>query len=332
MIIPLDKIINGVKIYYGNHYKEGYDIVLACNDVLDFLKTMPSSIATLIVTSPPYNIGKPYEERVEFKVYLEWQRNVIKECVRILKPNGSICWEIGNYVEGGEIFPLDVFFYNMMKGLGLKLRNRIIWRFGHGLHARKRFSGRYETILWFTKSNNYVFNLDAVRIPQKYPGKRAYKGPNKGKPTCHPLGKNPSDVWDIVKQDWENEIWEIPNVKYNHPEKTIHPSQFPIELVERLVLALTNEGDIILDPFVGVGSTIIAAILHGRRGMGVDKEKVYTDIAYQRIIDALEGKLKRRALGKPLYKPKGTEKVSKPPPEWRSETMISWLGSSDKGV
>lgn len=330
MNTSLNIVKNGLKIYYGNEFKEGYDVILACNDVLDFLKTMPSNTAMLVVTSPPYNIGKPYEERVEFKEYLDWQKDVVRECVRILKPEGSICWEIGNYIEEGEVFPLDVFFYNAFKSLGLKLRNRIIWRFGHGLHASKRFSGRYETILWFTQGDKYVFNLDAVRIPQKYPGKRAYKGPNKGRASCHPLGKNPSDVWDIVVKDWEQEVWEIPNVKHNHPEKTIHPSQFPIELVERLVLALTNEGDTVFDPFVGVGSSIIASILHGRKGIGVDKERAYTDIAYKRILDALEGRLKRRPLGRPIYQPKGTEKVARIPPEWQSKPLSSWLKSFDK--
>ncbi|MEM2703246.1 MAG: site-specific DNA-methyltransferase [Candidatus Bathyarchaeia archaeon] len=319
MKIPIETIVNQRRIYYGDCFKQGYDVLIACNDVMNFIKEVPENFATLVVTSPPYNIGKPYEKRVELNQYLNWQKSVVSECVRILKPEGSICWEIGNYVDNGEVYPLDVFFYDIFKELGLKLRNRIIWRFGHGLHASKRFSGRYETILWFTKSDNYIFNLDAVRVPQKYPGKRAYKGPNKGKPSGHPLGKNPSDVWDILLQDWANEIWDIPNVKCNHPEKTIHPSQFPIELVERLVLALTNEGDMVFDPFVGVGSSIIAAILHNRRGMGVDKEKIYTDMAYERIVAALKGSLKRRPLGKPIYEPKGNEKVAKPPPEWQGK-------------
>jgi len=318
---PIETFLNGRKILYDKRFKQGYDVVLACNDVLKFLEDVPRNIATLVVTSPPYNIGKAYEERVEFQKYLQWQEEVIKRCVEILRPEGSICWEIGNYVEEGEVFPLDVFFYDIFKSLGLKLRNRIIWHFGHGLHARKRFSGRYEVILWFTKSDNYVFNLDSVRVPQKYPGKRAYKGPNKGKPSSHPLGKNPSDVWEIVIRDWKNEIWEIPNVKCNHPEKTIHPCQFPIELIERLVLALTNDGDVVFDPFVGVGSSIIAAILHDRKGIGVDKEKLYTDIAYQRICNAYKGILRKRPLGKPIYKPKGTEKVARIPPEWLTKKL-----------
>ena len=214
--------------------------MLSCNDILDYIKGIPDETVSLIVSSPPYNIGKSYESRMDFDDYLNWQKEVLGECIKKLKPDGSLCWETGNYVDKGEIFPLDVFFYKVLKELGLKLRNRIIWRIGHGLQASKRFSVRYETILWFTKSDNFVFNLDSVRIPQKYPGKRAFRGPNKGKPTCNPLGKNPSDVWDVLIEDWKNEIWEIPNVKHNHPEKTLHPAQFPIELIERLVLALTN--------------------------------------------------------------------------------------------
>lgn len=323
---PLEQEVKGKKIWYGPFYKEGCDVILSCNDVMEFLRTVPDSIVTLIVTSPPYNIGKPYEERVEFNQYLSWQRDVIKECLRILKPEGSVCWEIGNYVENGEVYPLDIYFYDIFKELGLRLRNRIIWRFGHGLHAKLRFSGRYEVILWFSKSDDYIFNLDAVRIPQKYPGKTAYKGPNYGRPTSHPLGKNPSDAWDIVVDDWQEEVWDIPNVKSNHPEKTVHPSQFPIELVERLVLALTNEGDILFDPFAGVGSALIAGILHDRRSIGVDKERVYTDLAYRRIIETLKGTLKRRPLGKPIWTPKGTEKVVKPPSEWISENLGKWKG------
>lgn len=322
---PINTVVHSKKILYDERFKPGYDVVLACNDVLEFLKDVPKNMATLVVTSPPYNIGKAYEERVEFNKYLEWQRDIVRQCVDILKPEGSICWEVGNYVENGEVFPLDVFFYNIFKKLGLHLRNRIIWHFEHGLHASKRFSGRYETVLWFTKSDKYVFNLDAVRVPQKYPGKRAFKGPNKGKPSSHPLGKNPSDIWEIVLRDWEKEIWEIPNVKCNHPEKTVHPSQFPIELVERLVLALTNEGDTVFDPFVGVGSTIIAALIHNRKAVGIDKEKLYTDIAYQRINEALKGTLRKRPLNKPIYQPKGNEKIVRPPPERETKNLTEFI-------
>jgi len=292
--------------------------VLANSDILEFLKTVKEPFASLIVTSPPYNIGKIYEKRAEFDQYLKWQADVLKECARVLKPEGSICWEVGNYIEDGEVFPLDIFFYNILKEkLGLKLRNRIIWRFGHGLHASLRFSGRYETILWFSKTDDYTFNLDSIRVPQKYPGKTHYKGPNHGKPSSNPKGKNPSDVWDVVLKDWEAEVWDIPNVKSNHPEKTIHPCQFPIELVERLVLALTNEGDIVFDPFVGVGSSLVAAVLNNRRGIGVDKEEQYIKVAKERIEKALRGELNRRKLGTRVWEPTGKEKVSQIPAEWK---------------
>lgn len=326
MEFPVDTVIRDKKILYDRCFKQGYDVVLGWNDVLEFLEGIPRGTAKLVVTSPPYNIGKPYEDRVEFKDYLEWQRKVLKRCIDILSPKGSICWEIGNYIENGEVFPLDVYFYNMLKKeFRLHLRNRIVWYFGHGLHASKRFSGRYETILWFTKKDDYVFNLNAVRVPQKYPGKRSYKGPNKGKPSSHPLGKNPSDIWQIILRDWEKELWDIPNVKSNHPEKTSHPSQFPIELVERLVLALTNEGDVVFDPFVGVGSSIVAAILHKRRAIGVDKEKQYTDTAFERINQALKGTLRKRPLGKPVWRPKGSEKVARRPPEWDATELSKWV-------
>lgn len=314
---PSQTTVKGKSILYDRFFKQGYDVVLGCNDVMPFLKDIPKESVMLVVTSPPYNIGKPYEERLEFREYLRWQKAVIKECVRILDPKGSICWEVGNYIAEKEVFPLDIYFYRILKEYGLKLRNRIVWRFGHGLHARMRFSGRYETILWFTKTDEYIFNLDAVRIRQKYPGKRAYKGPNKGKPSSRPLGKNPSDIWTIIARDWDMEVWDVPNVKCNHPEKTIHPCQFPIELVERLVKALSNDGDVIFDPFVGVGSSLIAAILHNRKAIGVEKERMYTDIAYKRIIEALNGVLRKRPLGKPIHKPKGHEKVATPPPEWK---------------
>ncbi|MBI5305900.1 MAG: site-specific DNA-methyltransferase [Chloroflexi bacterium] len=301
-----------------NHFRVDAKIVLYHGAVEDFLVTLPDATAQLIITSPPYNLGKEYESRVSIEKYLETQSQVITQLCRVLRDDGSICWQVGNFVEDGEVYPLDIYYYGIFKKLGLALRNRIVWHFEHGLHASKRFSGRYETILWFTKSDRYVFNLDPVRVPSKYPGKRHFKGPNKGKPSGNPLGKNPSDIWQVVAQDWEEELWNIPNVKANHPEKTIHPCQFPIELVERCVLALTNEGDWVFDPYAGVGSTLIAAIKHNRRAMGSEKEKEYVDISHERIAAYFNGELKIRPLGKPVFVPTGTEKVAQIPDEWKN--------------
>jgi adenine-specific DNA-methyltransferase len=241
---------------------------------------------------------------------------VLAELARALADNGSLCWEVGNYVDNGEVIPLDVLYYPIFEKLGLKMRNRIIWSFGHGLHASRRFSGRYEVIMWMTKSDDYKFNLDAVRVPSKYPGKTHFKGPKKGLPSGNPLGKNPTDMWQFVEDEWCREVWDIPNVKANHPEKTIHPCQFPVELVERCVLALTDANDWVLDPYVGVGSSMIAGLRHGRRVIGCDREPRYTEIARQRIRSFAAGTLRTRKLGTPVHVPSGREKVSQMPFQW----------------
>src|SRR5205823_575337 len=136
------------------------------------------------------------------------------------------------------------------------------------------------------------FNLDPIRIPQKYPGKKHFKGPNKGQPSANPLGKNPGDFWYDAEGRDENlempNVWIIPNVKHNHVEKTIHPCQFPVELVERLVLALSNPGDLVVDPYMGVGSSAC-------------------------VKRALEGELRRRPLGRPIYQPSPNDRIARRP-------------------
>lgn len=297
------------------------DVVVFNGDTGNLIDNIPDNYVKLIITSPPYNLGKSYEDQVSIDSYLDTQAKTISKLYRILQAEGSICWQVGNFVQNGEVFPLDIFYYRIFKELGLSLRNRIVWHFGHGLHASKRFSGRYETILWFTKSQDYTFNLDDVRVPSKYPGKRHYKGPNKGKPSGNPKGKNPSDVWEILAQDWEDCFWEIPNVKSNHPEKTIHPCQFPVELVERCVLALTNKADWVFDPYAGVGSALIAALKNDRRAIGSEKEPKYVNITHERLNSFFNGTLKLRPLGKPVHKPTGQEKVAQVPAEWKNVTQ-----------
>jgi adenine-specific DNA-methyltransferase len=263
---------------------------MICQDNLIFMRALPAESMKLIVTSPPCNIGKAYEKRKTLDTYLASQAQVISESVRLLHPRGSLCWQVGNHITpDGEVVPLDIVHYHLFKDHGLVLRNRIVWHFEHGLHCSKRFAGRYETILWFTKGADYTFNLDPVRVPAKYPNKRHFKGPRIGELSGNPLGKNPSDVWII------------PNVKSNHIEKTIHPCQFPVELVERLVLAMTDAGDNVCDPYVGVGSTVIAALKHGRTGYGCDI--VPECIAWDRVRELRAGTLRTRPMGKPVYDP-----------------------------
>lgn len=295
-------------------YQSEYKIILG--DTYENLKNIEDEKFDLVITSPPYNVGKEYETKTSIEKYLEEQEKVIKELVRVTSRQGNICWQVGNYVEKGEIFPLDIYYYQIFKKFKLQLRNRIVWHFGHGLHASNRFSGRYETILWFSKTNDYIFNLDDVRVPSKYPGKRHFKGPKRGQLSGNPKGKNPSDVWEIIVRDWEKELWEIPNVKSNHPEKTEHPCQYPIELVERCILALTNEQSWILDPYAGVGSSIIAAVKNNRNVVGIEKEKKYVETTKQRIEKLFEGSLKVRPITKPIHKPSPKDKVASVPEEW----------------
>ncbi len=260
-------------------------------DNIEYMRTLRKESFHLIVTSPPYNVGKEYERKTPLDKYIEEQAATIAEAVRLLHPNGSICWQVGNHVADGEIFPLDIILYQLFKNHGLYLRNRIVWTFGHGLHCQNRFSGRHETILWFTKSDDYIFNLDPVRVPSKYPEKKHFKGPRKGELSGNPLGKNPADVW------------EIPNVKSNHVEKTDHPCQFPVGLVERLILSLTNAGQNVLDPYLGVGSSAVAALKNGRNAFGCDVVQEYVDIAINRIEMLQKGELRVRPMNKPVYEP-----------------------------
>lgn len=298
-------------------------------DATKEMQGLTRSSVNLIVSSPPYNIGKIYERdrKMSLSEYLEWQTEVLTTANELLVEGGSICWQAGTFVENGELFPLDIHFYEILKSLRLKLRNRIIWKFNFGLNSDKRFSGRYETLLWFTKGDSYKFNLDPVRVPQLYPGKRhsQRKGAKAGQPSGNPLGKNPADYWEFsAEKDFiENPVWDIPNVKNNHPEKTSHPCQYPIELAERCILALTDKGDTVLDPFVGVGSTLIAAVKHSRVAIGIDRDAGYIDIAKERISKLNDGQLAMRPLGKPVRRPKENEKVATIPAEWRGEAGVS---------
>lgn len=282
-----------MSVISAKFHKEAKAVVFQ-GDCRQLLQSVPDQSIQLVVTSPPYNVGKSYEKHRRLDDYLADQEKVIKECVRVLRPGGSICWQVGNYIrrdKSGGIVPLDIVLHPVFSSLGLILRNRVIWHFEHGLHCTKRLSGRYETILWYTKSDDYYFDLDSIRVPQKYPGKKHFKGPKAGQLSCNPLGKNPGDVWII------------PNVKHNHVEKTGHPCQFPIELVERLILSMSRPGDWVLDPYAGVGSTMAAAVRNGRRGAGAEIEPKYVKVAKERVKAAAAGLLKVRERNTPIFVP-----------------------------
>jgi len=257
-----------------NHFSIDFkcDGVIYYGDCRDLLKEIPSQTVQLILTSPPYNLGKEYEEKLSIDKYLSLHTEVISECDRVLKKSGSICWQIGDYYKDNEIVPLDILYYPIFKYLGYKLINRIIWHYGFGGNSTKKLSRRYETILWWVKSDNYLFNLDDIRVPHKNPGKVAYKGTGKGNDfTVNPLGKNPSDVWNIS------------NVKAGCKEYTNHPAQFPEELARKIILGMSNKGDYILDPYLGSGSTSVVGLKTGRKVIGAEIKKEYQEIIRKRL-------------------------------------------------
>jgi adenine-specific DNA-methyltransferase len=279
------------------------------------LTSLEDASIDLVVTSPPYCMGMEYEESTSATDFFENHRRILPEVVRVLKPGGSLCWQVGHHVENGITVPLDALVYLATSELPeLFLRNRIVWTFRHGTHSSRRFSGRHENILWYTKGHEYSFNLDAVRVPQRYPGKRHYKGKLKGKLSGNPLGKNPSDVWDI------------PNVKSKHVEKTDHPCQFPVALPRRLIRALTSPGALILDPYLGSGTSAVAALLEKRSFIGCDVQTSYLSIAKRRLELLTAGQLPVRDDIPPL-KPVRSQSVAKLPTRWRKLRKASHAGT-----
>ena len=286
-------------------------VTLFNGDCKDLLHNMPDESVDLIITSPPYCIGKAYEDpHNDIQAFRLQHEEIFNELYRVLKTGGSICWQVGYHITDSCVVPLDYIVYDLFTSLSealdnpLILRNRIIWTFGHGLNSTKRFSGRHEVILWFTKGEQKAFNLDDVRVPQKYPGKKSYRGENKGKLSGNPLGKNPSDVWDI------------PNVNANHIEKTKHPCQFPVALPERLIKALTSPGDLVLDPYAGSCTTGVASIITGRRFAGAEVVKKYYNISHKRLRGAINGTLKIRDDVPPVI-PNPNTAVAKLPEEFK---------------
>ncbi len=283
------------KIFYN-----GYAASVRHADCRLGIPRIPKRSIDLVVSSPPYFIGKSYDESKSLQDYADLLRNVIQKLKPKLSDTASVCWQVGNHISSNGYTPLDFLTHDLMSTAGFKLQNRIIWTFGHGTHATKRFSGRYETVLWYSKNDSYKFNLDDVRIPQKYPGKRHYKGEKKGEFSGNPKGKNPGDVWDI------------PNVKAQHVEKTEHDCQFPIALADRLIRALSSEGDLVLDPFLGSGTTAVSAIRNKRNCIGYETELRFVELAKCRIKAVADGTIGIRADVPPIQPDTNTSVATKP--------------------
>lgn len=229
---------------------------LICGDALEAMKAMPNESVNLIVADPPYNLGKDYGtsiDRKDWASYQEFTKEWLNEAVRLLTPTGSI------YVFMGVRFIAKLFLL-LEEHYGLNFNGWITWHYTQGMGRKVGFSPRHDDILYFTKSNRFTFNLDDIRIPQKY-----YRERN------NMAGANPGDVW------------EFSHVHYCSAERQKHPTQKPEALLERIIRASSNLDDVILDPFVGSGTTCRVADLLKRRWIGIDTNPEYLEMCRGRI-------------------------------------------------
>lgn len=229
---------------------------LICGDAAAVMRTLPSDSVDLIVADPPYNLGKDYGNNVDRKAWQEYEEFTaqwLAEAVRVLKPTGSI------YIFMGVRF-ISHLFLLLENDFRLMFNGWITWHYTQGMGRKIGFSPRHEDILYFTKSADFVFNLDEVRIPQKYFRKRN-----------NISGANPGDVW------------QFSHVHYCSAERETHPTQKPEALLERIILASSNEGEVVLDPFVGSGTTCRVAKLSHRRWIGIELNPDYVSMSARRL-------------------------------------------------
>lgn len=254
----------------GTAFYEDEDVLIYKGDCLELMKSIPEDSIPLTVTSPPYNIGKEYEEVMSLDQYLNWTECWINKVHQITSNSGAFWLNLG-YVsieDRAKAIPLP---YLVWDKIPFFLIQEVVWNYGAGVAGRKFFSPRNEKILWYVKNEGkYTFNLDSVRDPNvKYPNQK-----KNGKLRCNPLGKNPSDVWQIAKVTSGRDR--------SSKERTSHPAQFPIELVRRVILASSAPNQVVLDPFLGSGSTIEAAIREGRKVIGFEINEDYAKVAADR--------------------------------------------------
>lgn len=259
----------------GQPARRGDDWAVYRGDSLELLAALPAACLPLTVTSPPYNIGKSYEQVRDVGDYIDWCAAWVELIHRVTEPGGAFWLNLGYLaVPGrGKAVPIP---YLLWDRVPFFLIQEVVWNYGAGVAARHSFSPRNEKFLWYVKDpDSYTFNLDDVRDPDvKYPNQR-----KNGKLKCNPLGKNPSDVWQIPKV--------TSGADRSSKERMPHPAQFPTAVVDRIVRACSNPGDLILDPFMGSGSLAEAAIRAGRQAIGFEINGDYVDMTARRLEAAL---------------------------------------------
>lgn len=263
--------IEHIKKQLGTPYFETADCLLYCGDALEFMEKIDIPMIDLTVTSPPYNIGKEYEKTLPLGQYVDWCKNWISEIYRLTKNQGAFWLNVG-YLEVPKKCKAVPITYLLWDKTQFYLIQEVVWNYGAGVAGRNFFSPRNEKLLWYVKDKeNYIFNLDDVRDKNvKYPNQK-----KNGKLKCNPLGKNPTDVWQIPKV--------TSGTNRSSKERTSHPAQFPVALIDRVVKSSSNSGDIILDPFIGSGTSAIVALTNKRKFIGFEINEKYCKLAADRI-------------------------------------------------
>ena len=262
-----------IKLFLGNPYFENENTIIYNMDCIEGLGTLSEKGIKIdaTITSPPYNIGKEYEKIVPIDDYVNWLSNISTLIHDITKDNGAYLLNVGylSVEKKGKAIPIP---YLLWDKTDFFFQQEIIWNYGAGVAAKNFLSPRNEKILWYIKnSEDYTFNLDDIRDPDvKYPNQK-----KNGKLRCNTLGKNPSDVWQIAKV--------TSGANRSSEERTNHPAQFPNDLIERLVKGFTNVGDLILDPFMGSGTTAEVANRNGRKCLGFEIREDYCEIIAKRM-------------------------------------------------
>ncbi|HCE1391081.1 TPA: site-specific DNA-methyltransferase [Vibrio parahaemolyticus] len=266
------------KLILGAPAFEADGVLIYKMDCVEGMQKLSDGLVDLTITSPPYNIGKEYEEISVLDNYLSWCTEWLNEIYRITKCDGSFWLNVGYFEvkDKGLAVPISYLLWDKSQFYMLQ---EVVWNYAAGVACKKRFSPRNEKLLWYVKNpKKYTFNLDEVRDPNvKYPNQK-----KNGKLRCNPLGKNPSDVWQIAKVTSGKNRSSV--------ERTPHPAQFPIEMVERMLKSSSNEGDLILDPFMGSGSTAECALRNNRYVIGFELEDKYIGYARDRITNYLQDK------------------------------------------
>jgi adenine-specific DNA-methyltransferase len=240
-------------------------------DCIEGMTALQKGVINLAITSPPYNIGKEYESTMEIEEYIQWCSTWLQQVARLIADNGAFWLNLG-YIpisDRGKAIPIP---YLLWDKVPLFLQQEVVWNYGAGVAGKRFFSPRNEKFLWYLKnSDSYTFNLDQIRDPNvKYPNQK-----KNGKIKVNPIGKNPSDVWEFPKV--------TSGAGRASKERTPHPAQFPIAVIDRIILGCSNSNDLIMDPFLGSGTTAAVAIRRGRYCVGFEIRKDYCDIACERL-------------------------------------------------